>query len=121
MLCDEAPQAALDPVGVGVIAEADRRLVKERHPPTDLEQQKGAGMGSDGTAVKSRHHAAAVALKLQRFDVTLGGLRFCSWNLFKFFYVDVSKDTDRRDTVRNFERVHIRTIPLQFKRVSTGL
>ena len=37
-------------------------------------------------------------------------------------FVDVSKDTDRRDSVRNFERVHVRLVPfpLQFKRTSTG-
>ena len=37
-------------------------------------------------------------------------------------FVDVSKDTDRRDTVWNFERVHGRPIPapLQFKRAATG-
>ena len=38
-------------------------------------------------------------------------------------FVDVSKDTDRRDSVRNFERVHVRSVsaPLQLKRASTGL
>ena len=38
-------------------------------------------------------------------------------------FVDVSKDTDRRDSVRNFEPVHLRPVPapLQLKRASTGL
>ena len=37
-------------------------------------------------------------------------------------FVDVSKDTDHRDSVRNFERVHVRPVPapLQPKRTSTG-
>ena len=36
--------------------------------------------------------------------------------------VDVSKDTDRRDSVRNFQRVHLRPVPatLQFTRDLTG-
>ena len=37
-------------------------------------------------------------------------------------FVDVSKDTDRRDSARNFERVHLRPVPatLQFTRDLTG-
>ena len=45
---DERAQAVLDPVGVAVIGEAVRHLVKERQAPLDPSQQQGAGIGSDG-------------------------------------------------------------------------
>ena len=81
-LGNESAQAVLDPVGVAVIGEAVRHLVKERQALLDPAQQQGAGIGSDGTAVKISHHtAASVAFKLQRFGVTLCRHRFSSKNL----------------------------------------
>ena len=66
-LGDERAQAVLDPVGIAVIGEAVRHLVKERQVLLDPAQQQGAGIGSDGTAVKISHHtAASVAFKLQK-------------------------------------------------------
>ena len=52
---DERAQAVLDPVGVAVIGEAVRHLVKERQAPLDPSQQQGAGIGSDGTLGNSEN------------------------------------------------------------------
>ena len=71
-LGDELAQAVPNPPGVAVIGEAVRHLVRERQVPIHPAQQQGAGIGSDGTAVETSHHAAAsVGFKLQGFGVTL--------------------------------------------------
>ena len=96
-LGDEGAQAVLDPTGVAVIAEAVRHLVKERQVLLDPAQQQGAGIGSDGTAVKISHHAAAsVAFKLQRFGVTPCRHRFSSWNLVNSFHNSILPDSENR-------------------------
>ena len=93
-LGDERAQAVLDPVGIAVIGEAVRHLVKERQVLLDPAQQQGAGIGSDGTAVKISHHAAAsVTFKLQRFGVTQCRHRFSSWNLFNSFLKSILPDS----------------------------
>ena len=52
-LGDEGAQAVLDPVGVAMIGEAIRHLVKKRQTLLDPAQQQQAGIGSDGTAIES--------------------------------------------------------------------
>ena len=92
-LGDEGAQAVPNPVGVAVIGEAVRHLVNERQALIDLAQQQGAGIGSDGTAVESGHHAAAsVAFKLQRFGVTLCRHRLSSKNLVNSLYKSMLPD-----------------------------
>ena len=76
-LGDEATQGVANPLGVAVIGEAVGYLVRKRQVPIHLAQQQGAGIGSDGAAVESGHHAAAaVGFKLQGFGVTLCRHRF---------------------------------------------
>ena len=58
-LGDEGVQAVLDPIGVAVIGEAGRHLIKKRQTLLDPAQQQAAGIGSDRTAVKISHHTAA--------------------------------------------------------------
>ena len=96
-LGDEGAQAVLDAVGVAVIGEAVRHLVNERQALIDLAQQQGAGIGSDGTAVKISHHAAAsVAFKLQRFGGTLCRYWFSSKNLVNFCGKNMLPDSENR-------------------------
>ena len=49
-LGDEGAQAVLGPLGIAVIGETGRDLVRESQEPIDPAQQQGAGIGSDGTA-----------------------------------------------------------------------
>ena len=96
-LGDEGAQAVLDPIGVAVIGEAVRHLVKERQALLDPAQQQGAGIGSDGTAVESSHHApASVAFKLQQFGGTLCGHRFSFRNLVNFCFKSILPDSENR-------------------------
>ena len=77
-LGDEGAQAVLNALGISVIGEAVRHLVRERLVPIHPVQQRGAGIRSDGTAVESNHHtAASVGFKLQGFGVTLCRQRSC--------------------------------------------
>ena len=96
-LGSESAQAVLDPVGIAVIGEAVRHLVKKRQALLDPAQQQGAGIGSDGTAVEISHHAAAsVAFKLQRFGVTLCRHRFFSKNLVNSLSKSMLPDSENR-------------------------
>ena len=96
-LGDEGAQAVPNPVGGAVIGEAVRHLVNERQALIDLAQRQGAGIGSDGTAVESGHHAAAsVAFKLQRFGVTPCRHRFSSRNLVNSLSKSILPDSENR-------------------------
>ena len=87
----------LDPVGIAVIGEAVRHLVKERQTLLDPAQQQGAGIGGDGTTVKISHHAAAsVAFKLQRLGVTLCRHRFSFQNLVNSLLKSILPDSENR-------------------------
>ena len=94
---DEGAQAVLDPIGVAVIGEAVRHLVKKRQTLLDPAQQQGAGIGSDGTAVKISHHtAASEAFKLQWFGGTLCRHRFSFKNLVNSLHKSILPDSENR-------------------------
>ena len=87
----------LNPLGVAVIGEAGRHLVRERQVPIDLAQQQQARIGSDGTSVESSHHAtAAMGFKLQGFGVTLCGHRFSFRDLVNSFLKSILPDSENR-------------------------
>ena len=96
-LGDEGAQAVLHPLGVAVIGEAVGHLVNERPAPIHPAQQQGAGIGSDGAAVKISHHAAAsVGFKLQGFGVTLCLHRFSLLNLVNSYDKSILPDSENR-------------------------
>ena len=96
-LGDKGAQGVVDLLGVAVIGEAVGYLVRKRQVPIHLAQQQGAGIGSDGTAVESSHHAAAaVGFKLQGFGVTLCRHRFSFKNLFNSFGKSILPDSENR-------------------------
>ena len=96
-LGDEGAQAVLGPLGIAVIGETGRDLVRESQEPIDPAQQQGAGIGSDGTAVEISHHAAAaVGFKLQGFGVTLCWHRFSFKNLVNSFGKSILPDSENR-------------------------
>ena len=94
---DEGAQAVLDPIGVAVIGEAVRHLVKKRQALIDLALQQGASIGSDGAAVKISHHtAASKAFKLQGFGGTLCWHRFSFWNPVNSLDKSMLPDSENR-------------------------
>ena len=96
-LGDEGAQAVVDPLGVAVISEAVRYMVRNRQVPIHPAQQQGAGIGSDGTAVEIGHNAATtVGFKLQGFGVTLCRHRFSLWNLVNSLAKSILPDSENR-------------------------
>ena len=115
-LGDKAAQAVLDPLGISVIGEAGRQLVRERQEPIDPGQQQGAGIGSDGTAVEISHHAAAsVEFKLQGFGVTLCRYRFSLSNLVNSLSKSKLPDSGNRCDLPLGEKCGLVALPYRAK------